>query len=69
MYNRSKTMTYAVVDLETTLDWTKIHLAGVYLPNSGKSIACYNATQLKEALIGTSILIGHNLIGFDLRRL
>jgi len=62
-------MTYAVVDLETTLDWTKIHLAGVYLPNSGKSIACYNATQLKEALTGVSTMIGHNLIGFDLRRL
>jgi len=62
-------MTYAVVDIETTLDWKKIHLAGVYLPTSGKSIACYNATQLKEALTGVSTVIGHNLIGFDLPRL
>ena len=62
-------MTTAVLDIETTLDWKTIHLAGVYLPNSGKSIACFNATQLKEALTGVSTLIGHNLIGFDLPRL
>lgn len=62
-------MTTAVLDIETTLDWKKIHLAGVYLPNSGKSIACFNVTQLKEALTGVSTLIGHNLIGFDLPRL
>ena len=62
-------MTTAVLDIETTLDWKKIHLAGVYLPNSGKSIACFNVTQLKEALTGISTLIGHNLIGFDLPRL
>lgn len=62
-------MTTAVLDIETTLDWKKIHLAGVYLPNSGKSIACFNATQLREALTGISTLIGHNLIGFDLPRL
>ena len=62
-------MTTAVLDIETTLDWKTIHLAGVYLPNSGKSIACFNVTQLKEALTGISTLIGHNLIGFDLPRL
>ena len=62
-------MTYAVVDIETTLDWKRIHLAGVYLPDSGKSIACYNATQLQAALTGVSTVIGHNLIGFDLSRL
>ena len=62
-------MTTAVLDIETTLDWKTIHLAGVYLPNSGKSIACFNVTQLKEALTGVSTLIGHNLIGFDLPRL
>ena len=62
-------MTYAVVDIETTLDWKRIHLAGVYLPDSGKSTACYNATQLQAALTGVSTVIGHNLIGFDLPRL
>jgi len=62
-------MTTAVLDIETTLDWKTIHLAGVFLPNSGRSIACYNVTQLREALTGISTLVGHNLIGFDLPRL
>lgn len=62
-------MTTAVLDIETTLDWKTIHLAGVYLPYSGKSIACYNVTQLREALTGISKIVGHNLIGFDLPRL
>lgn len=62
-------MTQAVLDIETTLDWTKIHMVGVYIPNSGKSIACRNVTQLREALTNISVLIGHNIINFDLPRL
>ena len=62
-------MTYAVLDIETTLDWKTIWMAGLYLPESGKSIACYDVTSLKENLTGISCLIGHNLIGFDLPRL
>lgn len=62
-------MTYAVLDIETTLDWKTIWMAGLYLPESGKSIACYDVTSLRENLTDISCLIGHNLIGFDLPRL
>jgi len=62
-------MKYAVLDIETDLSWKTIWLAGVYLPESGKSIACYNATQLKEALASVSCIVGHNIINFDLPRL
>ena len=62
-------MKYAVLDIETTLDWKKIWMVGLYLPESGKSIACYDVTELEAALTGISCLIGHNLIAFDLQRL
>jgi DNA polymerase I len=59
----------AVLDIETTLDWKTIHLAGVFLPETGQSIACLSVAELRTALKGVSTLIGHNIIGFDMPRL
>jgi len=56
----------AVVDIETSMDWETIWMAGVYLPSLGKSIACYTVDELTSALSGVDEIIGHNLIGFDL---
>lgn len=63
MYKRER---IAVVDIETNRAWDTIWMAGVYLPSSGKSTACYTSEELSEALVGIDTILGHNLIGFDL---
>ena len=63
-------MSRTVIDIETNLSWTHIHLVGLY-DESGESVACYSAEELNATLerLGTTSLIGHNAIGFDLPRL
>lgn len=56
----------AVLDIETNLAHDTIWMAGVYLPSSGESIACYSVDDLRTALAGVDEVIGHNLLGFDL---
>lgn len=59
-----------VLDIETDLSWSRMHLVGLYA-ESGESIACYNAEELNATLerLGATSLIGHNLVAFDLPRL
>lgn len=63
MYPQEK---LAVLDIETNLAHDKIWMAGVYLPETGTSIACYTLTELHVALKDTHTIVGHNIIGFDL---
>ena len=57
---------YAVVDIETNLSWNTIWMAGVYFPASGMSTPCYTVKELASALAGIDVIVGHNLINFDL---
>ena len=60
---------YAVVDIETTLDHKTIHGAGITLVRDGKVIAsewCPSPESLSNMLNGVTHVVGHNIIGFDL---
>ena len=60
---------YAVVDIETTLDHKTIHGAGITLVQHGKVIAsewCASPESLSNMLNGVTHVVGHNIIGFDL---
>lgn len=62
-------ISYAVIDIETTLDHQTIHGAGVTLIQAGKvvdSAWCDSSTSLTYMLSGVGHVVGHNLIGFDL---
>lgn len=62
----NKRNSQAVIDIETNMAHDTIWMAGVYLPDSGKSIACYSVEELYDTLSRVDEVIGHNLIGFDL---
>ena len=60
---------YAVVDIETTLDHKTIHGAGITLVRHGKVITsewCPSPESLSNMLNGVTHVVGHNAIGFDL---
>lgn len=60
---------YAVIDIETTLDHRTIHGAGITLCRSGQVIAsewCTSPESLSNMLNGVTHVVGHNIIGFDL---
>ena len=59
-------MTYAVLDIETTLDHKHIHGAGVYVPDTGTKTWCDSPTLLAATLSGVTHIVGHNLQHFDL---
>jgi DNA polymerase-1 len=63
MYRLTET---AILDIETNRAWDTIWMAAVYLPSSGKSIVCHDGPSLTNALAGIRMVVGHNLIGFDL---
>ena len=61
--------TFAVIDIETTLDHKTIHGAGITLSHNGQVIASEWVTSpesLSNMLNGASHVVGHNIIGFDL---
>lgn len=61
--------TYAVIDIETTLDHKTIHGTGVTLVDNGKVLLSewiISPEQLSNTLNGVSHIVGHNLLGFDL---
>ena len=64
-----KQKVYAVVDIETNLSWNQIWCAGVYLPAINEALLCTSVDQLHSALSRVDVIVGHNLIGFDLPRL
>ena len=59
-----------VLDIETDLKWTDIKVVGIYA-EQGESIAVYSAEELEATLsrLGTTSLIMHNGVAFDLPRL
>ena len=62
-------MSYAVVDIETTLDHRTIHGVGITLVHDGQvtdSKWCDSVQSLASMLSGVSHVVGHNIIGFDL---
>ena len=62
-------MSYAVVDIETTLDHRTIHGAGVTLVSGDGTTTskwCDSVQSLASMLSGVSHVVGHNIIGFDL---
>lgn len=63
---RMYTQNVAVLDIETSMDWKTIWMAGLYFPDSGKSMHVTNVTELREALRDVDAVVGHNLLGFDL---
>ena len=66
MYNPES---YTVIDIETTLDHSLIHGAGLTFVERGivsSSKWVQTQEELSEALVDASVLVGHNLIGFDL---
>ena len=66
MYNPES---YAVLDIETTLDHSLIHGAGLTFVERGivsSSKWVQTQEELSEALVDAAVLVGHNLIGFDL---
>ena len=65
--NRQKV--YAVVDLETNLAWDTIWCTGVYLPATDEAVLCTTVEELHTILSRVDVMVGHNLIGFDLVRL
>ena len=61
--------TYALIDIETTLDHSRIHGAGITLSQHGQVIASEWVTSpesLSNMLNGATHVVGHNIIGFDL---
>ena len=61
--------TYALIDIETTLDHSRIHGAGITLSRHGQVIASEWVTSpesLSNMLNGATHVVGHNIIGFDL---
>lgn len=60
----------AVLDIETDLSWKTIKVVGIY-DERGESIAVYSAEELNATLsrLGTTSLIMHNGVAFDLPRL
>ena len=62
-------MSYAVVDIETTLDHKTIHGAGITLVRDGQvtdSKWCDSVQSLASMLGGVTHVVGPNIIGFDL---
>jgi DNA polymerase I len=60
----------AVLDIETDLSWKTIKVVGIY-DERGESIAVFSAEELNATLsrLGTTSLIMHNGVAFDLPRL
>ncbi len=60
----------AMLDIETDLSWKTIKVVGIY-DERGESIAVYSAEELNATLsrLGTTSLIMHNGVAFDLPRL
>lgn len=61
--------TYAVLDIETTLDHNTIHGAAVTIVEDGivsSSTWMTTAQELTDALADELPIVGHNIIGFDL---
>ena len=61
--------TYAIVDIETTLDHSTIHGAGVTLVDKGRILMsewAISPESLTNMLNGVTHVVGHNIIGFDL---
>lgn len=61
--------TFAVIDIETTLDHKTIHGAGITLVQRGKVLAsewCASVESLSNMLNGVTHVVGHNIISFDL---
>ena len=59
-------MKKVVLDIETNLAHDTIWMAGVFCPTTGEATACYSLDELYNRLSGVDVVIGHNLIGFDL---
>jgi len=59
-------MKKVVLDIETNLAHDTIWMAGVFCPTTGQATACYSLDELYNRLSGVDVVIGHNLIGFDL---
>ena len=59
-------MKKVVLDIETNLAHDTIWMAGVFCPATGEATACYSLDELYNRLSGVDVVIGHNLIGFDL---
>ena len=58
-------MTKIVLDIETSLDHKKIHLAVTKNLDTGEVKTWKAATGLNDYLSKATVLIGHNIIGFD----
>ena len=61
--------TYAIVDIETTLDHSTIHGVGVTLVDKGRILMsewAISPESLTNMLNGVTHVVGHNIIGFDL---
>ena len=61
--------TYAVIDIETTLNHETIHGTGVTLVDNGRVLMsewAISPEQLSNMLNGVTHVVGHNIIGFDL---
>jgi DNA polymerase I len=63
MYKRSS---IAVIDIETNKAWDTIWMCGVYFPNSGTREYATNVHDLHRLLSGVDVVVGHNILGFDL---
>ena len=55
-----------VLDIETNLAWDRIWMVGLFYPATSKSIVVWSKEELAAALGTDSILIGHNIINFDM---
>lgn len=57
---------FIVLDIETTLDHSTIHGAGLYFSPSAVTGWCSSRESLGANLEGATAIVGHNIIGFDL---
>jgi DNA polymerase-1 len=64
MYKRKSQV---VLDIETNLAHNTIWMVGLYNPSLGRSTSCFTLEELYDQLSGVDEIIGHNLIGFDLK--
>ena len=57
---------FVVLDIETTLDHNTIHGAGLCFSPSAVTVWCDSLLKLKDNLRNVQVIVGHNIIGFDL---
>ena len=57
---------FIVLDIETTLDHSTIHGAGLYFSPNAVTGWCSSRESLGANLEGATAIVGHNIIGFDL---